>query len=117
MKEVIDKELKFKDHLDKDVWIEEAERWRLPYWDWAVKYPDSEMPKLFTTEKITICNPKGSNDLYINMDNPLARYQLQDKFGHPQLMGTLEWPYTIEDDADSKPKLPVISISVLCLQY
>ncbi|KAI9713808.1 MAG: hypothetical protein M1820_000538 [Bogoriella megaspora] len=99
MTEVIENELTFEHQLDKDAWTKEAEQWRLPYWDWAVKYPKSTVPDLFTTETVTICAPKGSAHNYDKLDNPLARYQLRDKSGKPELVGSLELPYTIEDNS------------------
>lgn len=78
----------------KQVWIDTANQWRLPYWDWAL--PGAEVPLIFQLSSIDICKPDGTTETIKN--NPLAKYQLLDKNGKALLWGALPGDYKIKDN-------------------
>jgi hypothetical protein len=108
---VIDK-MKFRMPGEKQTWIDEAYKWRLPYWDWALMSSNG-IPEIFRTAKIEIRVPKNKNGTDVDpeeVDNPLSRYQTRDpKTGDIVRMGRLPYPYAIQDDPVVKkgdPPLP-----------
>ncbi|KIW83063.1 hypothetical protein Z517_02306 [Fonsecaea pedrosoi CBS 271.37] len=76
MKEVID-ELTFPFGGEKDQWVKERGRWRLPSFDWAL--PDVVVPDILLNQSISIQGPKkaeGTSTTTLIKENPLYRYQL-----------------------------------------
>lgn len=59
-------------------WVEAADTWRLPYWDWAA-HP--EAPKLASRPLVTVTMPNGGTT---EMDNPLYQFRMPND----KLMGT-----------------------------
>lgn len=55
-------------------WVEAAEQFRLPYWDWAQKQPYARnfgVPEICTLENVTVVKPKNEK---MTMPNPLAKF-------------------------------------------
>lgn len=88
--------LEFKLPGEKDEWVAEAYKWRLPFWDWA---RNPEIPELFRSPSIKIRVPRagdGSLPASESIANPLWRYEcLVD--GKPTPMGELPDPYKIKN--------------------
>lgn len=98
MGEVIDNDLKFYSDADKQAWINESTKWRLPYWDWALAANKGNVPALFIPASVKIRVPAaadGSQPVPEPVANPLYRYQLQEN-GAPKKMGDLPKPYTVD---------------------
>lgn len=102
--------LKFASDAEKRLWKDEASKWRLPYWDWAI---DSNIPALFQNDSVLVCSPglkpDGSPCDPVALDNPLYRYQLIVN-GEPIKMGNEDIlkQYAIKDVHDEgSPILPV----------
>ncbi|KAK3320228.1 hypothetical protein B0T19DRAFT_479192 [Cercophora scortea] len=111
MLEVIDDDLQFNSEADKKAWIDEASKWRLPYWDWALPSSKGAVPDLFQPPSVNIRVPAaadGSLQEPENVPNPLYKYQLKVD-GAPKRMGDLPWPYTVDSvvlkDDQGKPYL------------
>ncbi|KIW08130.1 uncharacterized protein PV09_01064 [Verruconis gallopava] len=95
MLEAIDA-LEFKLPGEKEDWIAEAYKWRLPYWDWA---RNPQIPDLFKDPMIKIRLPRAVDGSLPPADptvNPLWRYEcLVDE--KPTPMGELPAPYAIKN--------------------
>lgn len=98
MGEVIEKDLEFHDDADKKLWLEERNKWRLPYWDWALNSAQGKVPDLFVPDSIDIRQPVGeggSQQESENVPNPLARFQVKEN-GVPIKMGKLPKKYRVD---------------------
>ncbi|MCJ1261407.1 hypothetical protein MMC22_001271 [Lobaria immixta] len=98
MGDVINNNLKFNSDADKQAWINESTKWRLPYWDWALAANKSVVPALFIPASVEIRVPAaadGSQPAPESVPNPLYRYQLKVN-GVPKKMGDLPKPYTVD---------------------
>jgi len=92
-------ELDFPNSADKDAWVNESKKWRLPYWDWALPSYEGRVPNLFMPNSVNIRVPAaadGSRPPPENVPNPLYRYQLKVN-GVPTKMGDLPDPYKVEN--------------------
>lgn len=61
---------------EKQIWLDAANQFRLPYWDWARKQTyigTFGLPELFTQEVVKILRPDGTYD--DNYTNPLWKFQ------------------------------------------
>ncbi len=99
-------------------WTEQAKEWRLPYWDFAsfaknsdgTKTDELRLPILATIPEVNV-KIFGSSKL-VAKPNPLYRFETRE------LMGKLEHPFTISDQADKQQHgmvtLPVGSSSLHC---
>ncbi|ETS79629.1 hypothetical protein PFICI_09482 [Pestalotiopsis fici W106-1] len=88
-KEVLQKMDFSKSANAKDKWIEAADSWRLPYWDWALRQPYSDeagLPWVFTDEQLCIEAPGGRQE---NVPNPLWLFlnPMKDGSGTPVAFG------------------------------
>ena len=93
---------------EKQEWVNEAYKWRLPYWDWGLVERHG-IPAIFTTPRINLRQPKkadGSIPVPLDSVNPLSRYQVL-KAGQLVPMGKLPAPYTVSDDLYGSGPLPV----------
>ncbi|KAF4951188.1 hypothetical protein FGADI_7679 [Fusarium gaditjirri] len=56
-------------------WVSAASRWRLPYWDWALK---PSLPDIARDEKISIISSWDGQGKpqYKSLDNPMYRFQM-----------------------------------------
>ncbi|KAK4663665.1 hypothetical protein QC763_610400 [Podospora pseudopauciseta] len=98
MGEIIEKDLEFHDDADKKLWLEERNKWRLPYWDWALNSAQGKVPDLFVPYSINIRQPVGkggSQQESENVPNPLARFQVKEN-GVPIKMGKLPKKYRVD---------------------
>jgi len=98
MGEVIDKDLEFDNDKEKQTWIDESTKWRLPYWDWALAANRGSVPALFMPTSVRIRVPAAANGWQPEPEvvkNPLYRYQLLVN-GVPKKMGDLPKPYTVD---------------------
>lgn len=86
----------------KQVWIDEANQWRLPYWDWALH--GAQVPLIYQLASIDLLKPDGTTEPIQN--NPLARYQLLDENKKAQTMGSLPDPYKISSDDPYPVSIP-----------
>lgn len=96
MGEVIEKDLQFNSQADKDAWIKESNKWRLPYWDWAIH---TGVPDLFRPLSVKLRVPLDPQGQQIDPEekiNPLYRFQLKVE-GVLTKMGDLPEPYTVHD--------------------
>ena len=94
--------------LDPDTeekWTEEANRWRLPYFDWAL--PNADIPFIYRHKYIKVQSPVSGEDTLLN---PLFRYQLfvdgkHTAMGDTKTLGKL----AVIDDPDDplNPKIKV----------
>ncbi|KAM3068241.1 hypothetical protein ACMFMG_011286 [Clarireedia jacksonii] len=88
-------------------WTEAANRWRLPYWDYASK---PSIPNIAVPENIDVINPSGGKPITLD-PNPMYRYQLYDPQSENTVMGDKArlGKFAIEDNIDPKggnPSLP-----------
>ncbi|KAF3025861.1 hypothetical protein E8E14_014793 [Neopestalotiopsis sp. 37M] len=82
----------------KEKWIEAADSWRLPYWDWALRQngtDESGLPWVFTEEQIEIEAAVGRsewvpNPLWLFL-NPLKEGNTPVAFGDKAKMGKNAW--------------------------
>lgn len=87
MKAIID--LWVSDHdlppSEAHLWHEEADQWRMPYWDWARQQASDEdivYPEVLTTNRVQIHPPEILRHLYPTdgcYDNPLLRFESPEK--------------------------------------
>ena len=99
MGDVIKDDLKFNSDADKQAWIKESTKWRLPYWDWALAANKGNVPALFIPELVKIRVPAATDGSQLapeTVKNPLYRYQLHVN-GVPTKMGELPEPYKVDD--------------------
>ncbi|RSL54058.1 hypothetical protein CEP51_014774 [Fusarium floridanum] len=78
-------------------WVSAASRWRLPYWDWALK---PSLPLLARDEKISIIsswNGQGQPQ-YESVDNPMYRFQMP---GHKPMGDDTYGNYRIDNKEDT----------------
>ncbi|KAF8500075.1 hypothetical protein BU17DRAFT_72138 [Hysterangium stoloniferum] len=101
----------FKDEGDKEKYCIAAEKFRLPYWDWATEAPLPDI--LATQDKVTVHRPDGSRPV---IDNPLWGYKfnpIYDDFGDglpdekiwEAWTTTVRYPTTTDKAAKSEPQL------------
>ncbi|KAL2206849.1 hypothetical protein CC79DRAFT_908278 [Sarocladium strictum] len=108
MGEVISK-LEFSSEGEKEIWVNESKRWRLPYWDWAV---NTSLPQLFREKTVNIREPLKTPDTQatsIPVSNPLYRFEMKVD-GKVTKMGNLEQVpinYSVNDVPDGDDILPV----------
>ncbi|KAK0662965.1 putative tyrosinase [Cercophora samala] len=98
MGKVINEDLEFHDDADKQAWLEERNKWRLPYWDWALNSTKGKVPDLFVPSSVNIRVPlaaDGSQPAPENVPNPLSRYQVKVD-GVPKKMGDLPGDYKVD---------------------
>ncbi len=113
--------LKFHSDADKQAWIAESTKWRLPYWDWALRANKGEVPALFTLPNVQIRVPAAADGSQPHPEtkvNPLYRYQLTVD-GKVTKMGNLPKPYRI-DNNDTLPvctAAPPSTINHMYLSY
>jgi len=57
----------------RDMFIQAADKLRLPYWDWAVSPPSGQnvVPEVLSQDLIQVFTPSGTQTI----DNPLAFYK------------------------------------------
>ncbi|CAG7969261.1 unnamed protein product [Penicillium salamii] len=100
----------------QDAWREQAESWRLPFWDWA---RNGRVPDLAKYPTITVPKPEGG---FTRIDNPLFQFRMptdqpmrsegvgtentwqddaeqEDYKNFGNAIGTSRWP----DEEDQKP--------------
>ncbi|KAI4599576.1 hypothetical protein KJ359_002023 [Pestalotiopsis sp. 9143b] len=73
MKEEVLPKMSFPNADRKKQWVEAADSWRLPYWDWAARQDyidETGLPMVFTEEQVQIEKPSSRYD-YENVPNPL----------------------------------------------
>ncbi|KAK3690182.1 tyrosinase [Podospora appendiculata] len=83
-------DLEFHSEADKKAWTDEAAKWRLPYWDWAIPSSKGSVPDLFKPASVNIRVPSaadGSLQKPENVSNPLYKYQLK----WAKCSGTSRW--------------------------
>ncbi|KAI9690843.1 MAG: hypothetical protein M1822_008462 [Bathelium mastoideum] len=98
MLEVVD-EMTFPVPAEKQKWVNEANEWRLPYWDWGL-LESKGIPAIFKTRTIKLRQPRntdGSAAPPLESVNPLSCYQVRDPTGALLPMGKLPRPYTVPD--------------------
>ena len=69
---------KIQDSGERERWETEANKWRLPYWDWALEveydgYKGMGLPELCTKDQIQIVMPGKKDKVWI--PNPFAGYK------------------------------------------
>jgi hypothetical protein len=77
MGEVIENDLEFNSDADKQAWINESSKWRLPYWDWEPTANNGNIPTLFIPAIVKIRVPAaadGSQPAPESVTRPLYRY-------------------------------------------
>ena len=95
---VIENDLTFHSNVEKQAWKLESNKWRLPYWDWALPSNHGNVPTLFTLSSVKIRVPAAAHGLQPPpelVSNPLYRYQMLVN-GLPTKMGDLPHPYTVD---------------------
>ncbi|EQB47725.1 hypothetical protein CGLO_13112 [Colletotrichum gloeosporioides Cg-14] len=110
-------ELEFPMPGEKDEWTRELKKWRLPYWNWAIK---PQVPDLFQNDIIKIRLPRDSRGNIVepkDRNNPLFRYQLNvnglaTKMGDPEL-GEYKINDVVLNKDPNDPKTPPIEINPL----
>jgi tyrosinase len=91
------------------IWTAEANKWRLPYWDWAVPQPyigNFGVPEICTWENITIVEPASKNGEplgQVEVANPLWKFS--NPLGIP--MGDPAMGANAVGDADDAPVLVI----------
>ncbi|KAF5530185.1 di-copper centre-containing protein [Fusarium napiforme] len=78
-------------------WIAAARRWRLPYWDWALK---PSLPDIARNDKISIVKSWDgqAQPQYENVDNPMYRFQMP---GHSPMGDDTYGNYRIDNKKDT----------------
>ncbi|KAL3601140.1 hypothetical protein FPOAC2_05395 [Fusarium poae] len=78
-------------------WVSAAKRWRLPYWDWALK---PSLPDLARNEKISIISSwDGEGEpQYESVENPMYRFQMP---GHKPMGDDTYGDYRIDNKEDT----------------
>ncbi|KIJ47996.1 hypothetical protein M422DRAFT_66385 [Sphaerobolus stellatus SS14] len=99
----------FVNESDKERYIKAAERFRLPYWDWALEAP---LPDIVASQAKVECEmPNGQKQV---IDNPLYGYKFEPAFKYygdtfkdldiwEKWNRTLRYPTNQEATADSAP--------------
>lgn len=91
MEEVIEEMVnnsQFQVEWEPEIWLKEAVKWRLPYWDWAL--PDAALPFIFRHDEILIRQPVGKDNTLqapLSVPNPLSKYTFKIK-GKVTAMGS-----------------------------
>lgn len=107
---MIKKDLVFFNDGEKIVWINEAKKWRLPYWDFALAENNGKVPDLFMPKSLKILIPGGSSE---SVMNPLFRYHLFVK-NKLTKMGDLPYPYKVDNVKLSDGTILPVRIISLC---
>ena len=116
MRQVVIPELNILDPVERGRWEAEADKWRLPYWDWArrVTYPATSttsaytgfgLPYMCTQPEWDIVMPGGdANSRKIPTQNPMWAYR-----GDGLVMGdSSRGKYAIQQDqANDDPNNPI----------
>ena len=81
-------------------WVAEAQKWRLPYWDWALA--GAKVPSIFASSSITIKDPKQSSGTVTIDNNPLYSFKMMVK-NQQTAFDKLPAPYQLKDGHKGSP--------------
>jgi len=111
-----------KDETQRASWKAAADRWRLPFWDWAIPQEDTKkvgLPNILAQDRFEILELGGSTK--ISFANPMFKYthrmHIDGKLTPTSMgdnrMGDLKVTYNVIDKVDKETKLDVSTLRLV----